>query len=361
MKEMILWGVCVVLTVMLCFASQGQANGLSSDEHVVFFPSELYRDVASDRYHLSVHGWVFEPETLGVDLPVFQKDMSLEAAEDDTILKRRSGWFLVDNERGKELSIRFGSQSYPMTKTEKNGHFHTLISFSPDYQPPQDLTLQTVLPKKDTRAFLGQVINVPPAGLGVISDIDDTIKISHVLNKKELLKKTFQLEFQAVPGMAERYAAWLSLSDQVRFYYVSSSPWQLYPELSSFMDDVGFPKGLFYLKHFRMKDRQFLNLFSDPIAYKVDTIKDIMQRYPKKTFVLVGDSGERDPEVYGEIVKTFPDRILAVYIRDVSKGDKTDTALTQRMSKLFRDNVYWAAFKNAEMIEDKKIKGYLKQ
>ncbi len=127
------------------------------------------------------------------------------------------------------------------------------------------------------------------------------------------------------------------------------------------MNDAGFPKGLFYLKHFRMKDKQFFNLFSDPIAYKVDAITDILKRYPKKTFVLVGDSGERDPEVYGEIVKTFPNRVLAVYIRDVSKGDETDGALTQRMTKLFDDNVFWMAFKNAETIEDKNIQAFLKK
>jgi len=361
MKKIMLLRFGIVLAVMLFSMPQGWANGLSSDEQVVFFPSELYRDASSDRYHLSVHGWVFEPETLGVDLPVFQKDMGLEKVEDDTVLKRRSSWFLVDNERGKELSIRFGGKTYPMTKTEKNGHFHTLISFSPDYQPPKDLTVQAVLRQKDTREFLGDVVDVPRAGLGVISDIDDTIKISHVLDKKELLKKTFQQAFQPVPGMAERYAAWSALSEQMRFYYVSSSPWQLYPELSSFMDDAGFPKGLFFLKHFRMKDRQFFNLFSDPIAYKVDTIKDLMKRYPKKTFVLIGDAGERDPEVYGEIVKAFPERVLAVYVRDVSRGDKTDSALTQRMTTLFGDKVFWMVFKNAETIDDENIQAYLKQ
>ena len=133
MKKMTSWGLSAAFVVMLFSASYGWASDLSSDEHVVFFPSEFYRDVVSNRYHLAVHGWVFEPETLGVDLPVFQKDMALEKTEDDTILKRRSGWFMVDNERGKELSIRFGGKTYPMTKTEKNGHFHTLIGFSPDY------------------------------------------------------------------------------------------------------------------------------------------------------------------------------------------------------------------------------------
>ena len=50
---------------------------------------------------------------------------------------------------------------------------------------------------------------------------------------------------------------------------------------------------------------------------KLGKIHDIIGRYPSLSFVLVGDSGQIDADLYAQTVEKFPGRILAVYIRDI--------------------------------------------
>lgn len=342
--------ITLALFCTVLFFSSVMARGLAADEQIIFFPSELTRDAVTGQYRLKIHGWVFEPEIAGVNLELFKKTMALEKGEDSTVLKRRAGWFLTDNERGKDIYIRVGGQNYQMPKTKKNGHFQTFVALSEDRISEGLTQIHAVLPPADQRRFSGDVIRIFSDGLGVISDIDDTIKISNVLDKSALLKNTFQREFQVVPEMSALYKKWRETSGNVNFYYVSSSPWQLYPELEKFMSDAGFPKGAFYLKNFRMKDRSFLNLFSDPLAYKIGAIETIIAQAPAKKFILVGDSGEKDPEVYAAVLKKYPDRILAIYIRDV-RADKT--AIDARMADLFKacaKQCHWQSFTDPKMI-----------
>ena len=321
------------------FFSSAMARNLAADEQIIFFPSELTRDPVTGQHRLKVHGWVFEPEIAGVNLELFKKTMALEEEEDSTVLKRRAGMVSNGYERSKDIYIRIGQQNYQMPKTKKNGHFQAIVTLGEDQESEELTQIHAVLPATDQRRFSGDVIRIFPDGLGVISDIDDTIKISNVLDKSALLKNTFQKEFQAVPDMAALYRKWHQASGNVNFYYVSSSPWQLYPELEKFMSGEGFPKGAFYLKNFRMKDRSFLSLFADPLAYKTGAIETIIAQAPAKKFILVGDSGEK-----------YPDRILAIYIRDVG-ADKA--ALDARMAELLKENVvqcHWQSFTDPQQI-----------
>jgi phosphatidate phosphatase APP1 len=104
---------------------------------------------------------------------------------------------------------------------------------------------------------------------------------------------------------------------------VSASPWQLYIPLAEFLGKAGFPAGTFHMKDFRVKDRTFLALFADPQAYKLRVITPILERFPERKFILVGDSGEKDPEIYGILARRFPRQIVAVLIRNVT-GSETN-------------------------------------
>jgi phosphatidate phosphatase APP1 len=169
----------------------------------------------------------------------------------------------------------------------------------------------------------------------VISDIDDTVKISHVLEKKRLMRHTFMEEFQAVSGMAQLYQSWKD-THNASFHYVSSSPWQLYSELASFFSREGFPDAAsFHLKEVRLKDRldrTLLNLFADPMTSKISKISSIMDTFPTRTFILVGDTGERDPEVYGEICRRYPNQVQRVFLRDVT-SDLSEQVLAHLAKK----------------------------
>jgi phosphatidate phosphatase APP1 len=163
---------------------------------------------------------------------------------------------------------------------------------------------------------------VSPAGVSVISDIDDTIKISEVLDKKKLMRNTFMKEYEAAPGMADAYKR--LAAEKVAFHYLSSSPWQLYPALVSFMDGAGYPKGSFHMRDFRMKDETVFNVMKSSLETKPPGIRKLFDDFPKRQFILIGDSGEKDPEIYGTIAREYPGRVKHIYIRKVTPEGQDD-------------------------------------
>ena len=118
------------------------------------------------------------------------------------------------------------------------------------------------------------------------------------------------------PGVAAFYRALergAGGSEANPIFYVSSSPWNLHDVIADFLDAQEIPVGPMLLRDWdigreMMRTRQ----------YKLAQIREIMGTYPSLPFILVGDSGQEDPEIYGELVTEFPGRILAIYIRNVS-------------------------------------------
>lgn len=170
----------------------------------------------------------------------------------------------------------------------------------------------------------GKVNLIGPRGLSVVSDIDDTIKVTEVPGDKNVvLKNTFCRPFVALSDMLERYRA---LGDAA-FHYVSGGPWQLYEPLSEFIAGAGFPVGTFHLNYF---PKNFLStdtrsLLIDSICgslsrtydHKVEQITRLMERFPEREFIFIGDSGELDVEVYRRIRELFGARVREIWIRDV--------------------------------------------
>src|SRR5262249_24390507 len=97
-----------------------------------------------------------------------------------------------------------------------------------------------------------------------------------------------------------------------------SSPWQLYAMLAEFIGTNGFPAGTFHLKTVRWKDKSVLSLLASPERFKHGEIEPILRTFPRRRFILVGDSGEEDPEIYGELARHFPEQIPRILIRDVT-------------------------------------------
>jgi phosphatidate phosphatase APP1 len=230
--------------------------------------------------------------------------------------------------------------------TEANGHLRAELRLQP-WTATQATTsfwldYAAVLPPDDDRTFQGESLLVAPEGLSVISDIDDTIKITEVTDQEALLANTFLKPFEAVPGMADAYQRLAAA--QAAFHYVSSSPWQLYPLLSDFMQSSAFPRGSFHLRNFRLKDETLLNVFKSSHETKPPVIEGLLRTYPKREFILIGDSGEADPEIYGDIARRHPGRIRHIYIRRVpsepSQSERYRTAfagLPESLWTLFED------------------------
>lgn len=177
----------------------------------------------------------------------------------------------------------------------------------------------------------GRIRFLEPEGLSIVSDIDDTIKITQVpAGKRTVLRNTFLKKFQAADGMRDRYLNFVAESDaaDVCFHYVSGSPWQLYRPLTRFLfEQERFPAGTVHMKNLRknlfdggaLRDIMAFALGGDlaTLEQKVRQITNLMIHLPRRKFILVGDSGEKDPEVYRAIQRLFPQQVLRIYIRDV--------------------------------------------
>jgi phosphatidate phosphatase APP1 len=174
---------------------------------------------------------------------------------------------------------------------------------------------------------------IPPADAeyGIISDIDDTIIRSNATSILAMGKTVLLGNARTrlpYPGVTEFYKA-LQLGRNGKrnnpFFYVSSSPWNLYDLLIDFMDHNDIPQGPLLLRDFGLQNDSFVN--HDYLSHKYKEIAQILETYPKLNFVLVGDSGEHDPPIYSEVVKKFPGRIIAIYIRDVTNIAKKTIAM----------------------------------
>ncbi len=350
-------GFLTLLPALMPLAGTGvaQETKLKTDEQIVFYPSTAQRVAGQPNlWRTEIRGCVFEPEKRGMSLATLRaalglKDVEMTAAE-EKVLNERARLFLVDHERGKEIFILVGGKVFPAGRSGADGRFASPVMLrdaelehrSPtrrDYGPGSEhagsetgAPFTAALRAGEMRVFSGEVFPLEPEGLSVISDIDDTIKITEVRDRHATLRNTFLREFQPVAGMAEFYQA-LARSNGVAFHYISASPWELYEPLAVFVRTNGFPAGTFALKPFRWKDKSFFSLFTDPEKYKPNVIEPLLKQFPKRRFILIGDSGERDPEIYAALARKFPRQIGRICIRDVTG----ESAGVERYQKAFRE------------------------
>ncbi|HEX8334433.1 MAG TPA: App1 family protein, partial [Segetibacter sp.] len=186
------------------------------------------------------------------------------------------------------------------------------------------------------------MIPPPDAEYGIISDIDDTI-IRTTATNMLAMGRTILLNNARTrlpfAGVAEFYKA-LQLGRNGKrnnpFFYVSSSPWNMYDLLIDFLDLNTIPAGPIMLRDIGFGGDTKLR--GGHMGHKFKEIKQILEAYPHLQFVLVGDSGQEDPVIYREVVKQFPNMILAIYIRDVQLPDREKIALDVSKS-LMEDKV----------------------
>ena len=155
-----------------------------------------------------------------------------------------------------------------------------------------------------------------PKGVSIISDVDDTIKHSSIsAGSREIFRNVFirDLGDLTIDGVKEWYNTMYDMG--VGFHYVSNSPWQLFPVLVSFFQMAGLPPGSYHLKQY---SGMLQGIFEPVAERKKGTLEKIMKDFPERKFVLIGDSGEADLEVYSDVVLANPGKILAVFIRDVT-------------------------------------------
>ena len=159
------------------------------------------------------------------------------------------------------------------------------------------------------------------ADFGIISDIDDTILHSSILDWKTAAELTFLHNARTrkpLRGAAKLYQALQAGAGGERrnpVFYVSSSPWNLYDLLEDFMELNAIPPGPVFLRDIGFDPGKFLKTAGH--GHKLERVRELVARHPRLRWVLIGDSGQADAELYAEAAQEFGERILAIYIRDV--------------------------------------------
>jgi phosphatidate phosphatase APP1 len=240
---------------------------------------------------------------------------AVEGERVGTAMRRTIRGFLTDELPGVPLRVAVAGAEV-RTVTDADGYFRVRLhpdrlDGSPEVGTVELGGVYRGVTERHTTSF-DVHLSRPDARFGVISDIDDTILETGVQRVARMVVQT--LTGSAVtrtpfPGAAALYR---DLADGGRnpVFYVSSSPWNLHAFIVDFLRHRGFPAGPVLL-------RDLLGTAEGGPEEKHDRIREVLELNPTLPFVLVGDSGERDPEIYADIVATYPGRILAVYIREV--------------------------------------------
>jgi len=200
--------------------------------------------------------------------------------------------------------------------------------------------LEPLRPGHPPVSAVGEVFIPPPgAQFGVISDIDDTVVQTGAAHLLQMARTVFlgnartRLPFKGV-GAFYRALFQGTVPGAVNpLFYVSSSPWNLYGLLSEFFQIQDIPFGpVLFLRDWGISEEEILPLGHR--NHKLSFIRRVLDLYRDLPFILIGDSGQEDPEIYAEVVDLYPGRIQAIYIRNVSKGLARPRAIEELAKRL---------------------------
>lgn len=277
-------------------------------------------------------GRVFTQPTLGSSLP----GGSLRGEIAD-VLRRLGRWGLGN----ATVQARVGSVSGTF-ETDADGYFHVELKTAGSLDPGERWhRVDLHVTRDDDSATEEGLVYVPPpsARYVVISDIDDTVMYTGVANKAKMLWRLFVQDAEsrtAFPGVADLYRAlyWGVGGDEGNpMLYVSRAPWSIYEVLETFFRLEGIPEGpVLFLREWGLTLQRPLPRRAKD--HKRDLIRGVLRRYPDLPFVLIGDSGQHDPEIYADVVREHPERVKAVYIRDVDPDPRRKEEVDELAAEL---------------------------
>lgn len=306
------------------------------DEEVTFFPTYGYRE--GNGWNINVRGWVHQNRShlnkivtklMTALATVKNKCDSAEMAN----FQSRSNDFEDDDKSLEKVIIKFDSDpDAKLYESNRRSDANGIVEL--DLTLTDDRAKQLLASENSANGWLtfsavsdehtgrGRIRLIEPDGVSLISDIDDTIKVTDIpAGKDTVLRNTFCRDFKSLPEMAKSYS---DLGD-VPVHYVSGGPQQMFGPLYDFLiiEPGGFPEGTFHLNFFPKNllsadtRRLAVGGFKSTFDHKVEEITKLMKKFPRRQFILIGDSGEVDPEVYKKIRSERADQVREIRIRDL--------------------------------------------
>ena len=238
--------------------------------------------------------------------------------------------FLSDEVPGARLRVEAAGQTLEAT-TDQDGYYAVALEADPGPGPLwREATVTLLEPnERDHPApVVAHRFQVPPpeARFLLISDLDDTVVRTGATNKLRFARVVLlnnATTREVFPGVGAFYRALHEVEGTPTnpVFYLSSSPWNLYRQFVGALEHRGVPPGAVFLKDFGVDPGKFIK--TGHHDHKLERVEALLEAYPDLPAVLVGDSGQEDPEIYQQAVARHPGRVRAVFIRDVT-GDGRD-------------------------------------
>lgn len=303
------------------------------DKQVTVFPTYGFRTERD--WTVPVRVWVSKARRVGVVSDDHIRALLLEDAhgslptEDEVVRCRQCiADFIADSDSFERVVLfdEAGRELLELPRTDSNGLTRGELHLPPERSGRMTIIARVTGTLGGTFEGRGVAILLEPEGRSIVSDIDDTIKVTEVpAGKAIVLRNTFLRAYVAAEGMRDRYRG---LGGEVSFHYVSGSPWQLFRLLHTFLvDEAAFPPGTFHMKDLRTSPLELTTFLTDirglvtgkeaTKEQKIEQISALMNNLPRRTFTLIGDSGELDPEVFTELRRTHGAQVQKIVIRDV--------------------------------------------
>ena len=235
-----------------------------------------------------------------------------------------------------ELEIEINGKCF-RTTSQKDGHFVFSIQNHALDVGWHEVSVKLLTPIVDQAGDIqvrNEILIQDSFPVGIISDIDDTVILSHSVYK---LKKFYTLISKdgpgraAVEGISKLYQNILRMHNPIQspIFYVSSSEWNLYALILQFMTHNRFPKGILLLKALKTNLREIFQSGYGSHDHKIEKITSILEMYPDQEFFLFGDNGQHDASIYAQLVEQNGSQIRGVFIRKAHnrKYDEVDRIL----------------------------------
>ena len=237
--------------------------------------------------------------------------------EDDTPRAVR-GWrsFVTAQVPGAVVEVVVGGRTHEVT-ADRGGYVDAVLTSD---LPPgwHEVTLRVA----DHEVTAPVVVVDAAHTTAMVSDIDDTVMVTALPRPLLAAWNSMVLHESArrvVPGMADLYRRWHAANPGSPTFYLSTGAWNVAPALRRFLRRAGYPAGPLLLTDWGPTNTGW---FRSGQQHKVEQLRRLMTELPQVRWTLVGDDGQHDPAIYGQIASEFPDRVRLIAIRELTVAEQ---------------------------------------
>ncbi|GIG39377.1 App1 family protein [Cellulomonas phragmiteti] len=228
------------------------------------------------------------------------------------------GWrsFFTAAVAGAPVDVTVGGRTHHLT-TDRGGYVDAVVES--DLEPGwHDVTLTSL---DDARTTARVVVVGPEPTVGIVSDIDDTVMVTRLPRPLVAAWNVFvrhENAREAVPGMSNLYREIRAARPDSPVVYLSTGAWNAAPAIGRFLRRHDYPAGPLLLTDWGPTNT---GLFRSGQRHKVTQLRRLFDELPQVRWILVGDDGQHDPQIYAGAVARHPDKVEAVLIRQLTAGE----------------------------------------